>query len=87
MNSDRLYTGGDPEQLRRAAYRVITRTQDEPEIQVLAMATALFATCQALDVDIRQLLVSVERMKNDLDGPFVYTFDAIEAYARNEIGR
>jgi hypothetical protein len=51
------------------------------------MGIALYATCEALGVDVRELLVSCERMKNTLDGPFVGTFRAIEEYARNEIGR
>jgi len=51
------------------------------------MAIAFYATCEALNIDIRQLLVSVERMKDDLDGPFVNMFRSLEEYARNEIGR
>lgn len=87
MNTDRLFSaGGDPALMRRAAYRVISRTQDEPEVQVQAMGIALFATCRALRIDIKQLLVSMERMSNDLDGPFQGTFSAIEEYARQEIG-
>lgn len=87
MNRDQLNTGGDPARLRGAAYRVISRTQDDPATQVQGMALALFATCEALDIDIRQLLTSMERMKNDLNGPFTSTFSALEEYARNEIGR
>jgi len=51
------------------------------------MGIALVATCAALNVDVRDVLVGCERMKNTLDGPFVSTFRAIEEYARNEIGR
>jgi hypothetical protein len=87
MNTDKLFSCGNPQAMRQAAYRVITRTQDDPEVQVQAMGIALFATCSALGVDIRQLLTSMERMKNDLDGPFTGTFGALEQYARNEIGR
>lgn len=86
MNSDQLTTGGNPTSLRKAAFRVISKTQDDPSIQVLAMALALYATCDALNVDIRQLLISVERMRDDLDAPFTSTFDAIRAYAVHEIG-
>ncbi len=87
MNRDKLFTGGNPERIRQSAYRVITRTQDEPDVQVLGMALAMYCTCEALDINIRDLLVAVERMKADLDGPFVATFRALEAYAREEIGR
>jgi hypothetical protein len=88
MNRDLLYVAGaSPDRMRQAAYRVITRSQENPEVQVQAMAIALYATCTALDIDIRQLLESVERMQRDLDGPFVGTFSALEAYARQEIGR
>ena len=87
MNMDRINSGGNPHVLRAAAFRVIDRTQDIPEVQVQAMALALYATCEALNVDIKQLLVSMERMKNDLDGPFVGTFAALREYAINEIGR
>jgi hypothetical protein len=51
------------------------------------MALALFATCEALDINIRDLLTGMERMKNDLNGPYSGTFGALEEYARNEIGR
>jgi hypothetical protein len=53
----------------------------------MGMAVALYATCEALDINIRQLLEGCERMKRDLDGPFVGTFDALREYARGEIGR
>lgn len=87
INRDQLNTGASPANLRRAAFRVISQTQDDPSVQVMAMAVALYATCDALKIDIRQLMVSMERMKDDLDGPFTSTFAAIEAYALNEIGR
>jgi hypothetical protein len=87
VNTDRLTVGGNPTALRNAAYRTISRTQDVPEVQVMGMAVALYATCEALGIDIRQLLVSCERMKHDLDGPFVGTFAALREYARGEIGR
>jgi len=51
------------------------------------MGVALVATCEALGVDVKDVLTGCERMKNTLDGPFVGTFRAIEEYARNEIGR
>jgi len=87
MNTDKLTTAGDPGALRRAAYRVISRTQDEPHIQLLAMAIALIATCDALSVDVRQLLVGTERMRDDLDGAFQSQFAALREYAQKEIGR
>lgn len=77
----------DPQRLRQAAFRVISDTQDDPAVQVEAMAVALYATCEALDVDIRWLLESTRMRCKDLDGPFVSMFRAIEEYARNEIGR
>ena len=73
--------------MRQATFRVIDRTQDRPEMQVLATAIALYSMCDALNIDIKQLLVSVERMTNDLDGPFVSTFAALREYAIKEIGR
>lgn len=88
MNNDKLYGTAptEAEYLRRAMFRVIDRTQDRPETQVQAMALALVCTCKALNIDIRRLLTTSERMIDDLDGPFVSTFRALEAYARNEIG-
>lgn len=87
MNRDKLFTGGEPELVRRAAYRVITRTQDTPEVQLMGMAVALVATCRALNGDIRELLVATERMVDDLDGPFTTQMRALEAYARGELRR
>ena len=67
-------------------YNMIVQTQDAPEVQVQAMAMALFLTCRALDIDIRRLLTTCERMANDLDSPFSSHFRALEAYAREQIG-
>ena len=75
-----------PVAMREAMYRVIDRTQDRPEVQLQAMAMALVATCDALNVPVRDLLDTVDVMMNDLNGPFVNTFDALREYARNEIG-
>lgn len=68
-------------------YKVIDRTQDDPEVQVQAMGLALYAVCDALDIDIKRLLLTCERMTTDLDGPFVSTYLALREYARQEIGR
>ena len=88
MNRDKLFGGiSDPVLFRQQAYAVISRTQDHPEMQLQAMGLALYAVCDALDVDIRELLTACEKIKNEQDGPFVYVFRAIEEYARNEIGR
>lgn len=83
---DRLSFGGfDAMRLRQAAFRVISRTQDDPPTQILGTTLALISMCEATGVDIKQLLSSTERRRNDLDGAFVSTFDAIAAYARHEI--
>jgi len=87
MDRDKLFGATDPTRLRQQAFLVISRTQDDPEVQLQAMGIALYATCEALGVDVKELLTSCERMKNMLDGPFVYVFRSIEEYARNEIGR
>lgn len=84
---DQLAVGHNAERLRRAAFRVIDRTQDDPAAQIRGTAVALVALCQATNVNIRDLLVSTEGMVNDLDSPFASQMRAIEAYARNEIGR
>lgn len=76
-----------PVAMRNAMYAVIDKTQDRPEVQVQAMAMALVATCSALDIDVKDLLNTVDQMVADLDGPFSSTFRALEEYARNEIGR
>ena len=77
----------DPTRLRQATYLVISRTQDDPAMQVAGMAIALTAVCRALDIDMRALIEQSEKMADDFDGPFQSTFSALEAYARNEIGR
>ena len=86
MNRDHLTVAGNPQRMRQAVFGVISRSQDDPAMQVKAMAVALISTCDALDIDVRQLLVSVERMRDDLDGPFQATFRAIKAYAQKELG-
>lgn len=89
MNTDKVYgmSAGPPEELRQAMYLVLSRLQDHPEMQVQATAMCLFAMCNALGIDVRRLLTTVERMIEDLDGPFVYTFRSLEEYAKDMIGR
>ena len=89
INRDRLIgmCATHPGQMREAMYKVISNSQDTPEVQVQAMGMALVATCNALDIDVKELLNTVDQMVNDLDGPFSSTFRALEAYARDMIGR
>lgn len=77
----------DPSRLRQAVYRIITRTQDDPAMQVAGMAISLVAVAKALNINMRTLIEQAERLGHDLDGPFQSTFRALEAYAINEIGR
>jgi hypothetical protein len=67
-------------------YSVIVRSQDDPEVQLQAMALSLFLACRALNVDIRRLLTTMENMANDIDSPYASHFKAIEAYAREQLG-
>lgn len=89
MNTDKVYgmPATDPVALREAMYGVLSRLQDQPEVQIQATAMCLFAMCRALGIDVRRLLVTVERMIEDLDGPHVYTFRSLEEYAKDMIGR
>lgn len=73
--------------LRNAAFRVIDRTQDEPEQQIQAMGLALVCACAGVGLDVREVLTACDRIRTIQDGPYVGTYRAIEAYARNEIGR
>jgi len=88
LNRDRLIgmCATHPTEMRNAMYKVISNSQDLPEVQVQAMAMALVATCSALNIDVKEILNTVERMRNDLEGPFNSTFRALEAYAREQIG-
>jgi hypothetical protein len=87
VDRDKLFGGiDDPVLFRQQAYAVIDRTQDHPEMSLQAIGLTLYAMCEALDVDIRELLTAVERIKTEQDGPFVYVFRAIEEYTRNETG-
>ena len=89
MNTDRTYgmIAKDPDAMRQAMYLVLSRLQDEPEVQLQATAMCLLSMCRATGVDIRRLLTSTERMADELDGPYTNTFAALEAYAREQIGR
>lgn len=85
---DRIsWSAGDPEELRRLTFGVINRGQHDPARQIRATALALVAMCEGADVDVRDLLVSSERMLNDIDSPFASQIRAIKEYARNEIRR
>lgn len=85
MNRDRLSSVSKPERLRQAAFRVIDRTQDTPEDQLRGIALALLAACEATGVNVRDLLITSERIMRDVDGPFSPAIRAIREYARNEL--
>jgi len=76
-----------PEKLRQMAFRVISRTQDDPDLQVMGTAVALVALTEATGTDMRSVIEIAERRMNDLDGPFTSQIGAIREYAKNEIGR
>lgn len=87
VDRDKLFGGiEDPVTFRQQAYNVLSDTQDNPEMQLQAIGLTLYAMCEALNVDIRELLTACETIKNEQDGPFVYIFRSIEEYTRNEIG-
>lgn len=84
---DLLAVGAPPERLRSAAFKVIDRTQDDPAVQLRAVAVALVCLCRATDTDIRQLMESTERLVDALDSPFTGTIRGMMEYAKHEIGR
>ena len=86
MNGDRLYQINDPEKVRATAFGVLDSGQGAPELQLQATAIAFLAMCEATNTDVRQLLVSGERMMRAVDSPFSPTIRAIKEYAKNEIG-
>jgi len=87
VDRDKLFGGiKDPVLFRQQAYKVLSDTQDQPETQLQAIGLTLYAMCNALNVDIRELLTAVERIRDEQDGPFVYIFRSIEEYTRNEVG-
>lgn len=75
-----------PDKMRNHVFAVIDRGQLDPAVQIRATALALYALCDAVDVDIRSLLVSIEQQIGDLNSPYTPTLKAIREYARNEIG-
>lgn len=87
MNEDRMYSmlAADPHTMRMAMYNVLVQLQDQPEVQVQGTAMCLLAMCRALKLDVRRLLVSTERMIDDIESPFTSHFKALEAYAREQI--
>jgi len=85
---DRLsFAGINPARLRNVTYKLISRVQDDPDIQIRATALALYTMCQAAGVDIRTLLANTDRLMNDLDGPFSGEIRAMREYTKHEIGR
>tara|TARA_B100001939_G_scaffold343029_2_gene355099 strand:+ start:5147 stop:5419 length:273 start_codon:yes stop_codon:yes gene_type:complete len=87
MDGYRFSLGITNADLRRAAFRVIDRTQDKPEHQILGTALALLSMCEATGTDIKHLLEIASRAAADVDGPFSSTIKAIKEYAKHEIGR
>ncbi len=87
MNRDKFFGGCDAVRLRNATFRVIDKTQDEPEIQLQAIGLALVCACEGTGMDVREVLTACERMRTVQDGPFVSTYAAIVRYARDLMGR
>ena len=76
----------DAAPLREPAFRVINLIQDEQaDVQILALATSLYAVCDALQLDPHDLLQKVDRARHHIDGPFQSHFKAIREYAQGEL--
>jgi len=89
MNTDRIFgvSAKDPESMRRAMYLVLSRLQEEPEVQLQATAMCFYVMTRACGIDMRQLLTSIERMVDDTDSPFSVQIPALENYAREQVRR
>lgn len=76
----------DAAPLRVPAFKVIDQVQTEDaDVQLLGVATALYAMCEALGLDPHDLLQKIARAKNHIDGPFTTHYAAIREYAKGEL--
>lgn len=77
-----------PSAVRAPAFEVIARMQQtDPALQIVATAVALCAECQAIGIDMREVIYVAENMLRDCEGPYTEHIQAIRAYAVGEILR
>lgn len=75
-----------PASIRNPAFRVIERIQYvDPAAQITATAVALCAMCQAIGLDMRDVINVAENTLRDADGPYYEHIKAIRDYAKGEL--
>lgn len=84
--SDRISMFSRPADIREPMVAVVDAVQTlPPEIQLLAIGTALTCLSEAIGLDVREVLRRVDRMKNDVDSPWQKQFRAMSEYAKGEL--
>ncbi|MEM7200287.1 MAG: hypothetical protein AAF628_08490 [Planctomycetota bacterium] len=82
---DQIALFGRAGQLREPAFKAASAIQDErPHIQILALATALAAECDAIQMNPHDVVQMVERAKQHIDGPFSTQYRALIEYFQGE---
>lgn len=85
---DGVNWAASPAQLRVPAFEVINRVQRvTPSHQILGTAVALVAMCEAVGLDVKNVLTKAHNSMAHTEGPFTHHVQAIRQYATNEIHR
>lgn len=85
---DQVAFSTSAEKIRKPAFEVINRIQGRtPGEQVVGTAVALVAICEAVGLEVHEIIHGAERIISDVDGPYSPEIRAIKEYAKNEIAR
>lgn len=86
MITDAMRWFDAPRLLREPIVACIDANQRQPRhIAALAPVATAVVVCEALGVDVHDMVELIKNMENDLDSPFAVEFRAMKEYARGEL--
>ena len=82
---DRISMFSNAPALRAPSFDLVNKVQGErPEVQILALATALTALSEAIGMNPHDIITIISKAKGHIDGPFSTQYKALQAYAQGE---
>lgn len=85
---DRVLGFRDVPTLRNLLVGVVDRLQDlPPQHQIIAPALTFYCFCKGVGINPIDVLILLERMEKDVDGPFSNQWAAMKAYAAGELNQ
>jgi hypothetical protein len=83
---DAVHWFSEATRLREPVVRLLSAVQNlRPDIQIMALATALVLICQALRLDTHDIIEKSRRAIRDADGPYAPQIAAMRTYATESL--